>query len=138
MPRPSSTSHGPELPGFDAEVTIVLLSAYDHPGLRWQYEVLFQKEYTSQEEVNKQACWIVPPRERMTKKDTYTSGEIAKILDIPDRTARAYLSIGKIQGTQNPITGRWKVTKETLLDFMKQYEMTPNNVGYPPLKPTSS
>ena len=68
----------------------------------------------------------------MTKKDIYTSGEIAKILDISDRTARAYLRSGKIPAKQNPITGRWKVTLEDLLAFMSQYQMAPKEVELPP------
>jgi len=68
----------------------------------------------------------------MNKKFTYTSGEIARILDISDRTARAYLRDGKIPARQNPITGRWKISKEDLLDFMKQYQMTPTEVEFQP------
>ena len=71
----------------------------------------------------------------MTKKDIYTSGEIAKMLDISDRTARAYLRGGKIPAKQNPITGRWKVTLEDLRAFMLQYQMVPmvpKQVDLPP------
>ncbi len=68
----------------------------------------------------------------MNKKFTYTSGEIAKILDISDRTARAYLRDGKIPARQNPITGRWKISKEDLLGFMKQYQLTPKEVEFQP------
>ena len=51
-------------------------------------------------------------------KDTYTSGQAARILDIPARTLRRYLSIGKIEGTQNPITQTWQISAEALSRFI--------------------
>ena len=62
----------------------------------------------------------------MIKRASYTSGEVSKILDLSDRTVRSYLRNGRIPAKQNPHTGRWKVSREGLLAFMKQYQMTHN------------
>ena len=56
------------------------------------------------------------------KKEEYTSGEIAKLLKIPNRTIRRYLEIGKITGNQHPITKTWIVTRDDLIEFLKPYE----------------
>ncbi len=56
-------------------------------------------------------------------KDSYTSGEVAKILSIPDRTARRYLKNGRIVADQNPVTGTWTVKREILLDFMRKQNL---------------
>lgn len=55
----------------------------------------------------------------MLDKDTYTSGQAARILEIPARTLRRYLSIGKIDGVQNPITQTWQITAEALARFIE-------------------
>lgn len=68
----------------------------------------------------------------MPSRDTYTSGEIARVLEISDRTVRAYLRDGKISATQNPITGRWRVERKDLLAFMKQYNLEPKEIAFQP------
>ena len=55
--------------------------------------------------------------------NTYTSGQVAKLLGIPARTARRYLAIGRIPATQNPITGTWMIRGEELAAFMEQYNL---------------
>ena len=52
-------------------------------------------------------------------KDSYTSGQAARLLDIPARTLRRYLSIGKIEGIQNPITQTWQISAEALSRFIQ-------------------
>jgi CheY-like chemotaxis protein len=52
-------------------------------------------------------------------KETYTSGQAARILEIPARTLRRYLSIGKIGGVQNPITQTWQISAEALVRFIE-------------------
>ena len=52
-------------------------------------------------------------------KETYTSGQAARLLDIPSRTLRRYLSIGKIEGIQNPITQTWQISVEALARFIE-------------------
>jgi len=53
----------------------------------------------------------------------YTSGQVARLLNIPARTARRYLANGKIPAIQNPITGRWKISWETLAAVMAEYQL---------------
>jgi CheY-like chemotaxis protein len=53
-------------------------------------------------------------------KDFYTSGQAARLLGIPSRTLRRYLSIGKIVGRQNPITQTWQITPESLAEFIAE------------------
>lgn len=53
-------------------------------------------------------------------KDFYTSGQAAKLLGIPSRTFRRYLSIGKIEGHQNPITQTWQISSESLAKFIAE------------------
>lgn len=52
-------------------------------------------------------------------KETYTSGQAARLLRIPPRTLRRYLSIGKLEGDQNPITQTWHISSESLADFIR-------------------
>jgi len=52
-------------------------------------------------------------------KQIYTSGEVANLLGIPPRTARRYITNGKIEATQNQVTGTWTITRESLISFMK-------------------
>ncbi len=61
-------------------------------------------------------------RDRLTQPDrnSCTSGQAAKILGIPDRTIRRYLSTKKIEGVQNPITGTWHISRDALIRFVKQ------------------
>jgi excisionase family DNA binding protein len=54
-------------------------------------------------------------------KDSLTSGEVAEMLGIPARTARRYLTTGKIPAQQNPITGTWKINKDDIIAFMHEY-----------------
>ena len=54
------------------------------------------------------------------EKDVYTSGQAARLLGIPSRTLRRYLSIGKIEGQQNPITQTWQITAEALAQFIAE------------------
>lgn len=59
----------------------------------------------------------------MTDKELFTSGEIGRLCGIPDRTARRYLKTGVIPAKQNPLTGRWKVSREVILQFLKEHGM---------------
>jgi len=53
-------------------------------------------------------------------QESYTSGQAARLLDIPARTLRRYLSIGKIKGSQNPITQTWQISRESLAKFVEK------------------
>lgn len=67
----------------------------------------------------------------MSKKETFTSGQVAEMLGIPARTARRYLSMGKIPATQNPITGTWTITREALVRFMQQHKLDTSVLANP-------
>ena len=60
---------------------------------------------------------------RELNKATYSSGEAATLLQVPARTLRRYLTIGRIRGKQNPITGTWTIEREDLLAFMKRFHL---------------
>ncbi len=51
-----------------------------------------------------------------------TSGQAAKILDVPPRTLRRYLSTGALVGQQHPITGRWSVERHDVEELRARYE----------------
>jgi excisionase family DNA binding protein len=57
------------------------------------------------------------------EKTTLTSGQVARLLGISPRTARRYLTQGRIPAEQNPLTGRWRVTREALLAFMHEHNL---------------
>jgi excisionase family DNA binding protein len=50
----------------------------------------------------------------------YTTGQVAKLLDVPDRTIRRYVQNGKIEGSQNPITKTWSIGREAIIGFARQ------------------
>ncbi len=80
-----------------------------------QREMSMQNNSSGRERGNKQAS-----RCFMLEKDTYTSGQAARLLDIPARTLRRYLSIGKIEGIQNPITQTWQISAAALSRFIQR------------------
>jgi len=69
------------------------------------------------------------------EKDSYTSGEIGALSGIPGRTARRYLLSGKIAATQNPVTSRWKVSRESIVAFMKQHGLDTSRLDKPISRP---
>ena len=64
-------------------------------------------------------------------KDNYTSGEIGRLCGIPGRTARRYLQRGIIAAQQNPITGRWKVSRDAIVSFLRDHGVSANHLGGP-------
>ena len=48
-----------------------------------------------------------------------SSGQVARLLGIPARTIRSYLSSGRLPAVQNPVTGRWRVRRRDLTEFMR-------------------
>lgn len=69
---------------------------------------------------------------RELNKATYSSGEAATLLQVPARTLRRYLTIGRIRGKQNPITGTWTIDREDLLAFMKRFHLDTEALVAPP------
>lgn len=54
------------------------------------------------------------------EKEFYSSGQAAKLLGIPSRTMRRYLTTGKIDGIQNPFTQTWQVSAKSLAKFVAE------------------
>jgi excisionase family DNA binding protein len=52
-----------------------------------------------------------------------TSGQAADLLGIPSRTMRRYLHTGRLRATQHPITGRWLVSQEDLMAFLREHRL---------------
>jgi CheY-like chemotaxis protein len=71
-----------------------------------------QKPARGQADKDDERCFVV-------EKELYTSGQAARLLGVPPRTLRRYLSIGKIQGNQNPITQTWHITCDALIEFIE-------------------
>ncbi len=62
-------------------------------------------------------------------QNNYTSGQVARLLGIPPRTIRAYLANGRLHAEQNPATGRWRVTREQVIGFMRDNGIDTNALG---------
>jgi two-component system, OmpR family, response regulator VicR len=65
------------------------------------------------------------------RKTTYTSGDVARLLNINPRTARLYLTQGRIKGTRNPVTGTWTVTHQAVSAFLEERGVEPSAIGFP-------
>ncbi|MBN2498168.1 MAG: helix-turn-helix domain-containing protein [Deltaproteobacteria bacterium] len=52
-----------------------------------------------------------------------TSGQVARMLGIPARTVRSYLATGRLPAKQNPVTGRWRISRADLGEFMDHHGM---------------
>lgn len=50
--------------------------------------------------------------------DYYTVGEASKILRVTERTVRRRLERGDLEGTQDPISGRWRVAAHSVTEAM--------------------
>lgn len=63
----------------------------------------------------------------------YDSGEVATLLGIPGRTIRRYLAQGRLRGVQHPITRRWLISREEILQFLEA-----NGIDVQPAKEQSA
>lgn len=62
---------------------------------------------------------------------TLTSGQVARMLSIPARTIRSYLTTGRLKAEQNPVTGRWRISREALAEFMRDNGLDPSRLSRP-------
>jgi len=60
-----------------------------------------------------------------------TSGQVARMLNIPARTIRSYLATGRLDARQNPVTGRWTIEREDLTEFMRTNGLDPSQLTRP-------
>ncbi|MFH0919277.1 MAG: response regulator [Fibrobacterota bacterium] len=54
------------------------------------------------------------------EKEVYTTGDIAKITGISDRTIKNYCTKGKIKSEKTPLTNYRRITYENLMAFMQE------------------
>lgn len=59
----------------------------------------------------------------MTPKDFLTTGEAAKLVNISRSTISRNFDKGIFQGKKNPITGERLISRDSLISFMKQYDL---------------
>ncbi len=59
----------------------------------------------------------------MTPKDFLTTGEAAKLVEISRSTISRNFDKGIFQGKKNPITGERFISRESLISFLKQYNL---------------
>ena len=59
----------------------------------------------------------------MTSKEFLTTGEAAKLVNISRSTMSRNFDKGIFQGKKNPITGERLISRESLINFMKQYNL---------------
>jgi len=50
----------------------------------------------------------------MARRDFYTLGEAARVLEIPQRRLLEMLETGEIEGEQDPQSSRWKISKHAV------------------------
>jgi CheY-like chemotaxis protein len=56
-------------------------------------------------------------------KKTHSTGEVARIVDLPLRTITRYCATGRIRAIQHPISKTWKVEHDDLIDFMNENDL---------------
>jgi CheY-like chemotaxis protein len=65
----------------------------------------------------------LPKETDMTSKDFLTTGEAAKLVEISRSTISRNFDKGIFQGKKNPITGERFISRESLVSFLKQYNL---------------
>jgi excisionase family DNA binding protein len=60
------------------------------------------------------------------EEDTYTVQEAARILRTTERTVRRRLERGDLEGTRDPMTGRWRVAAHSVTAAMPQRPPKPS------------
>jgi len=59
----------------------------------------------------------------MEVKEYFSTGEVSEILDISRATVSRKFDTGIIYGKRNPITGERHISRDSLIDFMRQYDI---------------
>jgi CheY-like chemotaxis protein len=65
----------------------------------------------------------------MTSKEFLTTGEAAKLVNISRSTISRNFDKGIFQGKKNPITGERLISRESLINFMRQYNLPVDTLG---------
>jgi DNA-binding NarL/FixJ family response regulator len=70
----------------------------------------------------------------MLSKDFYSTGEVSEILSISRATVSRKFDSGIFKGKKNPITGERLISHESLVAFMRRYNLSIINVSPKPAK----
>jgi len=68
--------------------------------------------------------------EKMPKK-SYTTGEVARLFGISQRTVVNYCNSGRIKAQQSPITRYRRISREALLAFLRENGLPTELLGAP-------
>ena len=50
----------------------------------------------------------------------YTIRQTANIIGIKVRTVREWLNMGKLEGTKDKVSGRWRIPEESVLKYVEK------------------
>jgi len=65
----------------------------------------------------------------MTSSEFLTTGEAAQLIEISRSTISRNFDKGIFQGKKNPITGERMISRESLINFLKQYNLPTDNLA---------
>jgi CheY-like chemotaxis protein len=65
----------------------------------------------------------------MTSREFLTTGEAARLVNISRSTISRNFDKGVFQGKKNPITGERMISRESLINFMKQFNLPVDNLS---------
>lgn len=63
------------------------------------------------------------PEKKTMHKKFYTTGEVARIIGISERTAKNYCTLGKIASEKTPITNYRRISYENLAKFLTENDL---------------
>jgi hypothetical protein len=63
------------------------------------------------------------------KEDFFTTGDVSKLLNISRATVSRKFDLGILKGKKHPITGERLIGKESLIAFMKKYNLSTNSIN---------
>jgi hypothetical protein len=62
------------------------------------------------------------------KDDFFTTGDVSKLLNISRATVSRKFDLGILKGKKHPITGERLIAKDSLISFMKKYNLSTNSI----------
>ena len=68
------------------------------------------------------------------EREVYTTGQVSRFCRVSAKTVKKWFDSGKIPGYRIPDSGDRRVTRESLLAFMKKYDIPTDLVDSQPLK----
>ena len=77
---------------------------------------------------------ITPTGGEEAERPVYTTGQISRFCRVSAKTVKKWFDSGKLAGYRIPDSGDRRVTRESLLAFMRRYDMPTDLVDSKPLK----